>query len=122
MKKPTILIADDDTDFATSLAMRLEHEGFQITITHEGVRTIECAHRIHPDLILLDERMPAGKGSSVLAALRAARDTQSIPVIVLSAMTDPELETLVRSVGAQAFYRKPCDTTTLIRQIHTLLA
>ncbi len=116
-----ILIADDDEDFAQSLSLRLEHEGFATAMTHEGIRTIEFAHQYCPDIILLDERMPAGKGSSVLAALRAQPETESVPVIILSALTDPELQALVESVGAQAFFRKPCDLAALVAKIRELL-
>ncbi|MBI2982291.1 MAG: response regulator, partial [Deltaproteobacteria bacterium] len=88
---------------------------------YEGVRTIEAANKQHPDLILLDIRMPAGTGTSVLDTLKARETTKKIPVIVISALNDGGLEKRVMAQGAQAFLKKPFDSKELLEQIRSLL-
>lgn len=119
--KYTILIADDDPDIVKTLSDLLEYEGFATRSAYEGVRAMEVAHKEKPDLILLDLRMPAGTGQSVLQRLRLRPDTAAIPVIVLTALAEPHLEQETKSLGAKAFFRKPYDSAALVRVIRALL-
>jgi CheY-like chemotaxis protein len=121
-KKPTILIADDDVDAVEMLQHRLHNEGFTTVSAGEGIRAIELAHRHHPDVILLDIRMPAGDGPTVLNALQSKGATQSIPVIAITAFSSDELREKVLSSGARAFFEKPYDINALIQEIRGHLA
>lgn len=75
-----ILLVDDDRDFVTVLGDRLKAEGFKTVVAYEGVRAIEVAHKTKPDLILLDLKMPAGEGLSVLESLRKHPDRTPCPL------------------------------------------
>lgn len=119
--KPKILIADDNKDIVESLCERLEYEGFETIVAHEGVRAIELAHKEKPNLILLDIRMPAGTGQLVLKALRSHPDTSKIPVIVMTALKEKELEAEVADLGAFDFIQKPLDIDHLLTSIRALV-
>lgn len=116
-----ILIADDDKDFVQVLGQRLRAEGLSTIVAYEGVRAIEAVNREHPDLVLLDIRMPAGSGQSVLKTLRAKQDTAEIPVIVMTGHPITGLEQDVREAGAQGFFAKPFEFDDLIRSIWELM-
>lgn len=116
-----ILIADDDKDFVQVLGQRLRAEGLSTIVAYEGVRAIEAVNREHPDLVLLDIRMPAGTGQSVLKTLRAKQSTAEIPVIVMTGHPDIGLEQDVRADGAQGFFTKPFEFDDLIKNIWELM-
>lgn len=115
--KKTILIVDDDVDLVKTLGCLLEAEGFDTLIAYEGIRAVEKANKHLPDLILLDLQMPAGTGQTVLSSLRSRNETRKIPVIILTALDDPSLETAARQAGAQEFLKKPCDPEVLLQKI-----
>lgn len=117
-----ILIVDDEPDAVTFLEERLRLEGYETIEASEGVRAIELAHKNQPDLILLDIRMPAGTGQTVLHALRKHPDTKTIPVVVITGVDEEGLEKKILSAGAQGFFRKPYDPETLLAMIRALLS
>jgi len=121
MKQCKILIADDETDFVQTLQDRLRAEGFETLTAFEGVRAIELAHKDLPDLIILDLKMPAGTGDTVLKALRSKQDTRKIPVLVLTALDKYRLEEEMLRQGAQSFVQKPYEWSHLKSEIHSLL-
>lgn len=120
MKK--ILIADDEYDFVEMVQDRLEKNGYVVLTAHEGVRAVEAAHKQKPDLILLDLKMPAGTGQSVLKAVRSHPETKNIPVIVITALPSGALEKEIKEAGAEAFFRKPFNMEKLLEKIESLLS
>lgn len=120
-QKYNILIADDDPDLVKVLKDRLEAEGFLVVVAYEGIRAVEMAHKKGPDLIILDLKMPAGTGQSVLKNLRSHADTDKIPVIILTALSTPDIEREVKKAGAQALIKKPYESTDLLDKIRSLL-
>lgn len=117
----TILIVDDEPDFVSLLQDNLESRGYRVLTAHEGVRGIETAHKSKPDLILLDIKMPAGMGQSVLQALKKHSETRKIPVIVITALANRQLKEEIKQLGAKDFFTKPFDTEMLLEKIKSLL-
>lgn len=120
-KRATILIADDDADFVKMLRVFLEHHDFEILTAFEGVRTVELANKMHPHLIILDLKMPAGGGETVLENLRSRMETEKIPVLVVTALGDPQLKEKILARGAQGFLQKPFEDKELLSKIHSLI-
>ncbi len=116
-----ILVADDDPDIVHNLTLLLEYEGYEVHDAGEGVRVIALAHKIAPDLILLDLMMPAGDGESVLKALRTQAETRRIPVIIITGVERPNLENDILSAGAYALIHKPYDPQALVDTIQNIL-
>ncbi|OGQ48715.1 MAG: hypothetical protein A3H42_00350 [Deltaproteobacteria bacterium RIFCSPLOWO2_02_FULL_46_8] len=116
-----ILVVDDNQDFVRILSQRLESEGFETSAAYEGVRGIEMAHKIKPDLILLDLKMPVGTGQSVLNNLKSHWETEKIPVIVITALNKSDVEEEVMSAGALDIFTKPLNEKLLLVKIHSLL-
>lgn len=119
--KKKILIADDDMDFVQLLREGLERAGYETVAAYEGIRTVELAHREKPDLILLDWKMPTGKGDTVLKNLAAREDTRSIPVIIVTGAFEPDIEEKAKTFGVRAFFRKPYDARQLLEKIKEVL-
>ena len=81
----TILIADDIRSNRDLLAGYLENSGHTLTFAHDGQHALESVQQQHPDLILLDLRMPQLDGQKVAATLRANPATKGIPIIFVTA-------------------------------------
>jgi CheY-like chemotaxis protein len=117
-----ILIADDDQVFVDLLSEFLKDHGFEIETASDAMHASIIAFRPpHPDLILLDIRMPAGSGLAVLKRLRGSDKTRNIPIIAVSADPSSALPEEVRSLGATEFAQKPVDLISMGRVIFKLL-
>lgn len=121
MTQKKILIADDDREVVEVLKARLEVSGYETLVAYEGIRVMEIAHKKSPNLIILDLRMPAGTGQSVLKNLRSYQDTAKIPVIILTALKEPHLKEELLAAGAQDFMEKPYEADQLLEKIRLCL-
>jgi HD-like signal output (HDOD) protein/DNA-binding NarL/FixJ family response regulator len=84
----TILIVEDSAIISQPIAAALKREGYETAVAEHGVAAEASISRERPDLILLDLAMPVMDGMTFLKRLRGSKATQTIPVIVLSAVAD----------------------------------
>lgn len=117
--RDTILIVDDDPQIVEGLSARLTQLGFGVLHAGSGREGRETAHRDHPDLIVLDLRLPDTDGFTVCQELADAPDTCTTPVILLSGMSRPDIIRRSGTIGCQYFVRKPYDPNTLLTLIRT---
>ncbi len=80
----TVLVVDDDPDIVDLLEVALEGQGYAV-LASVGAESVQVAHDIQPDVILLDINMPGMSGVEVSQRLRADPVTADIPIIVMSA-------------------------------------
>ena len=118
---PKILIADDSRFQGQLLASFLSEKGFEAVFAQDALQAWTAALRCAPQLILLDINMPGGTGTEVLKRLRMSTKTQHIPVIIVSGEEDPEIESLVRSLGAVDFLHKPVEQEQLCAAVERAL-
>jgi len=118
---PKILIADDSRFQRQLLASFVSPKGFEAIFAGDALQAWMAALRSAPQLILLDINMPAGTGIEVLKRLRMSTKTQHIPVIVVSGEKNPETESIVRSLGAVDFLRKPVEQEQLCAAVDLAL-
>lgn len=102
-----ILIADDDLVTTELVRELLRARGFEISVAQDGMQAVMMAMRQPPDAIVLDIGMPGGSGLHVLERLKASTKTNTIPVVVLTALSDPAVPSQARALGAREFLRKP---------------
>ncbi len=121
MSAKKILIADDDEDLVSILKDFLESKGYETFEAYEGIAVFEVAKNNKPDLILLDWKMPAGKGSAALEMLAEKEETRNIPVIVLSGASEPGMFETVRKMGVKSFIKKPYESEKLLEEIDLVL-
>ncbi len=88
MKK--ILLIDDDLAFSEMLSEILKDEGFDVLVEHDGLRGFERATAEHPDLVMCDVMMPGMSGLELLKQLRDDQWGSTVPIILLTNMTQPE--------------------------------
>ena len=105
-KTKTILVVDDSKTNLT-LAKQALDEYYQISLVTSGQMALRFLEKRVPDLILLDINMPEMDGLETLRQIRANHDYKDVPVIFLTAKTDPETEVECLKLGAADFIGKP---------------
>jgi len=112
-----ILIADDHLIIREGLRMILEPAQDMAVIGEatNGVETLEIAHSTHPDIILLDLRMPLMDGMEALTHLR--RDLPDSVVIILTAFDEDVLIAKAIRAGVRGYLLKDTDRDTLLTAI-----
>jgi CheY-like chemotaxis protein len=123
----TVLIIDDDSDFARAIQALLESSGYKVRHAASGREGLELAKAIEPDLILLDVMMSERtEGFFVLQEMRRVQALSQTPVIVLSSIysdepafrVDPEAGWL----PANLFLAKPVDPGRLLAEVKRLMS
>ena len=79
-----VLFAEDDPAVAEMYKLKLELDGYQVTIVSGGQQLISASALLRPDLVFLDIRRREDDGINMLRALRAGEATRDVPVIILS--------------------------------------
>jgi CheY-like chemotaxis protein len=120
-KQPSILVVDDDPEIVSMLGTRLTKRGYKVETASDGTRALELAKRVHPDLVLLDVMMPGKSGWEVARALKQDPGTQSIKIIMLTAIGEKTNEITAPIYGADAHVDKPFEFDKLERVIAGLV-
>ena len=111
----TVLVIDDDPVAREIIQRLLEKEGFNVVTAPNGEQGLRLAHRVRPTVITLDVMMPDMDGWSVLRALKANPELESIPVVMLTMVDD---KSTGFSLGATDYLTKPINR----EQLHTVLS
>lgn len=110
-----IVIADDEADFASTLATRLELRGYVTEIVNSGEETLDAVSRQVPDLLLLDLKMPDLDGLEVLAKLR--ENHKELKVIILTGHGSFNSGNQGMALGAFDYIMKPVELSLLLEKI-----
>ena len=114
----TVMVVDDEhlnLQFAAS-ALRYH---YRLLLIDNGHKALSVCEEKRPDLILLDMVMPGMTGFELTRELKANQNTNSIPIILLSAKTDEEEINLAFQLGAADYIAKPFKTRELQNRVHT---
>lgn len=120
-ERARILIVDDVHENLHAL-MNVLRDDYAIVAATSGEKALELARRLpHPDLILLDIRMPGMDGYSVLAELKIDPATADIPVIFVTALADAADEARGLALGVADYITKPVNPDLLHTRVRTQL-
>lgn len=111
---------DDNKVIRQLIRVNLELEGLEVVTAADGAECLDVVHRVRPDLITLDVVMPRLDGLRTAAQLRADPRTRDLPLAIVSACTQHEVEAGL-GVGVDAFLAKPFEPDELVRVVRDLL-
>ena len=115
---PLILIIEDEPQIAEILVAYLQHDGFRTEHALNGRLGIDCLRRLHPELVLLDIRLPGQNGIDILQTIRSEG---AVPVIMLTALTDDINKLLSLRLGADDYIAKPFNPAEVVARVHAVL-
>ena len=108
-----VLVVDDNVDAAESLAFLLRTDGHEVDTAYDGVSALEKAHRLLPDVVLLDIGLPGMSGHEVAGRLRQEHRDRSLLLIALTGYGQEEDRRRSQEVGIDAHLTKPVDLPDL---------
>jgi DNA-binding response OmpR family regulator len=115
----SILVIEDNRDYAATLSANLEREGYDVAIAANGVDGLAMAKRDEPDLIILDLMLPAMSGFTVLQRLRD--EGREAPVLIMTALGTEEEKLRGFGLGADDYVVKPCGLLEILARVRALL-
>jgi phosphate regulon transcriptional regulator PhoB len=119
--KKKILIVDDEKDIVELIAYNLEQEGFTVLRAYDGRAAWETIRTEKPHLAVLDLMLPGISGLEVCKLIRRHRETESLPVIMLTAKSDQVDKILGLELGADDYMTKPFSVRELVARIRAVL-
>ena len=121
MKRPTILIVDDEPINIKLVKAMLVPENYLLIEAGNGEEALECVEDVRPDLILLDVMMPGIDGFEVCRCLKQHEITRIIPVVMVTVFQDKKHRIKAIEAGSDDFLTKPVDKTELQVRVKSLL-
>jgi CheY-like chemotaxis protein len=116
-----ILVVEDSTTQLLSLRLLLEEHGLQVAWADTGLKGVDIAQELQPDLIILDLRLPDINGLQVAEQLKDSPDTASIPVILMTRFGDIELMQQALQMGISEYIPKdPFADAVLIETLRRM--
>jgi len=109
----TVLVIDDERGFCDVVSVILESQGYEVQQAYEANDAFGMLTETVPDLILTDLMLPEIDGLSLIRRLRETPSWAQIPVVMISAHSDPEIQESAKQAGADGFIAKPFSATEL---------
>lgn len=121
MKPVTVLVVDDEADLLDLIRFNLERRGYQVLTAADGVSALELAARHVPDLIILDLLLPQMNGREVAGTLKRDAALRSIPIIMLTALSQEADVITGLQLGADDYVTKPFSIDVLLARVSAVL-
>lgn len=119
--KPTLLIVEDDLDIAEMLNAYFRVQGYDVLTVNWGEDGLRACQSNHPELVILDIRLPDIDGYEVARRLRSNRRTQEIPIIFLTEKREREDRLKGLELQADDYITKPFDIQELRLRVRNAL-
>jgi DNA-binding response OmpR family regulator len=116
-----ILVIEDEPAVQTLLRKQLTANGYQVTVAADGLDGLMKLETIRPDLVISDVMMPNLDGIEFVRAIKQHQETQRIPVIFLTAKSDPRSMIEGINVGARFYVTKPFQIDDLLSKVKRAL-
>jgi len=114
----TILVVEDEPSLQETLVYNLEKQGYKVEASGDGNLAIQAAHRLQPDLVILDIMLPGLDGFEVCKVLRRE---STVPILMLTARDDEIDRVVGLEVGADDYLTKPFSMRELLARVKAQL-
>ncbi len=119
MPNELILLVDDEASIVQLVKLYLEREGYRVQSVGDGLKALDAAHSLHPDLMVLDIMLPGLDGLEVCRRLRAEKET--LAILMLTARDEDIDKILGLELGADDYMTKPFNPRELVARVRAIL-
>lgn len=120
MRKPKILIIDDDLISRTTLEVPLVNEGFDVYLAINGKDGLDNVYNVIPDLIILDVMMPDMDGYEVCRSIRSNAKVAEIPIVMITGLDDLDSRLQALEAGADDIIQKPFNHIEMLAKVRAI--
>ena len=117
----TVLTVEDNPNIRKMIAYNLRRAGYKVIEAGDGKQAVRVLQKVVPDLIVLDVRMPEMNGFQLLELMRKYPKAAAIPVVMLSALSQPENIDRALKLGVVDYVVKPLDPSVLISKVQSAM-
>jgi PAS domain S-box-containing protein len=121
-KSTEILIAEDSLTQALQIKHLLESHHYKVSVSQNGKQAMDWLSKHKPSLVISDIVMPEMNGYELCKKIKSNKNTEDIPVILLTVLSDPEEIIEGLSCGADSFITKPYNEKYLLSHIEKILS
>jgi len=119
--KKEVLVIDDEVDVANLIKVNLEDQGYDVFVAYNGPDAIAIARERKPEVIMLDLAMPGMDGFSVMKVLKQDKETEHIPIIVLTGHDTKGYKQKSLMLGAAQYMTKPFSEKDIVEEIKKVI-
>jgi two-component system, OmpR family, alkaline phosphatase synthesis response regulator PhoP len=116
-----VLIIEDDGDIRELIKFNLEQDGYAVEEAATGAEGLDRIRRRQPDLVLLDLMLPGMPGLEICRVLRGAKETATLPILIVTAKGTEVDKVLGLEMGADDYVVKPFSPRELIARVKAVL-
>jgi len=121
MNEQLVVIIDDDEMLLTLAGAILTNEGYKVrTASDSAMANQYIFGELRPALILIDVMMPELQGDEIAKLLKENPDTSSIPILLMSGMSEEELDEMVLKTGVNGYLIKPFSFEELVEAVRKI--
>ncbi len=113
-----IVVADDENDILMLIRTALQSDGHEVIAASNGADAIDAVREVTPDLAILDIMMPEKSGIEVLQEMKSDDALGTIPVIMLTGLSDKEKIQAALDLGADYYIVKPFEYNDLLGKVN----
>jgi two-component system phosphate regulon response regulator PhoB len=121
VKKPHIVVVEDEADILELVRFHLAREGYAVTTVEDGDDALTAIPKVMPDLVLLDLMLPGTDGLDVCRRLKKDARTAAIPIIMVTAKGEESDIVAGLELGADDYVTKPFSMKVLTARVRALL-
>jgi len=121
VKKPSILVVEDDTDIQQLVSYNLIKAGFNVTCADSGEEALQMLSRASFDAMVLDLMLPGKDGHEVCRAVRSQEHIKGLPIVMLTAKSEEDDIVCGLECGADDYVTKPFSPRVLIARLEAAL-
>ena len=119
-RSPKVLVVEDEADVAEMIRYNLGKEGYDVRLAGNGTEALRQVKDARPDLILLDIMVPHLNGWEICRRLKLDRETQAIPVIIVTGRVEEGDKVLGFEMGADDYVTKPFSPRELVARVRAV--
>jgi CheY-like chemotaxis protein len=117
-----VLVVEDEQDSMELVQEVLSHYGIQSVGTESAEGALDMLQGTSPTLIIIDLNLPKLDGWGLLKRIRQNRDLVSVPCVAITAYHTAELAEKALTAGFNAYFPKPLDATSFVRELEGIVA
>jgi len=117
-----VLLIEDEPNITEAIRFILSRDGFAVDTHSDGSTALQAIRRRGPDMVILDVMLPNRSGFDILRELRADPETESLPVLMLTARGQKKDREMAERYGASRYMTKPFSNSDVLSSVRELTA